>query len=262
MKSIPAKPWKEARLGFKHELIQTLMDQGFTYREAEDSIEAIFQTIKSALLHRENVTVERFGTWSLKEVEPGRIRRRFRFGKIIELKPWKIRFQIEEHALECAYDPDWRPHSSWTEARKRPQKLRGKKLAEFLRRQREELKYSYVRTIIRFFGDELPGEDWEMIWQLRFNSPWYGGEVTNTRSSELRPFEDAQEVIRETQPLEFVGQWVNRTIDLVRWYARWTSKLDVDPEIWKEAELQAMNLLRRGDRWGWGPIYAGMINPQ
>jgi hypothetical protein len=36
----------------------------------------------------------------------------------------------------------------------------------------QELYLKYVRTIVRFFVDPLHDEDWDMVWMLRWNSPF------------------------------------------------------------------------------------------
>ena len=255
--------WKERRHGFKNELILTLVDEGFTVRESEAVVEAIFDAIKTSLLKHEDVYIEGFGAWTVEERAP-KARRGYRFGRAVTFRHRKIRFRMEDYALLHAYDPAWQPHTSWSNARKQPKKLRGKKLAELLRRQEElrlqALYVSYVRAIVRFFGDQLYAEDWHMFWGLRWNTKWFEIEAKRTHSEirNLRPIYDATQIIEETKPTVLAKQWSNRLIELICWYARWTTQLDVDQDLWKEAEQKACDLLKHPDQWP--TIYADIAN--
>jgi len=235
------KQWKNTRKGFKHELILTLRELDFSFREAAQAIDAIFLSIKEALLRKEDVGVEGFGRWYVGET-PREKRRKWRFGKVIQLKPYKVLFEIDANALSQSLNAQWKPHPSWESGRKAKPKLRGRKLALFLQQQEQQrrdlLLTQYSRTILKFLTDELYLEDPVFFWVLRHNSGWFYGEATEIPATEKRsvPFMDAAEVIKATKSDYRYQKWSNGAIEAVRWYARWSTRLKVEPDIWKEAE--------------------------
>jgi nucleoid DNA-binding protein len=237
------------------------MDDDSTYRKAQEVVEAIFASIKASLLRKEDVAVEGFGSWVIKQRED-RKRRGYRFGKVVTFKKHKAIFQMENDALLFAYDPAWVPHTSWAETENRSPKLSRKERAELGCKQEEErirtLRLKYVRAIVRFFVGPLAGEDWNKVWVLRWNTSWYSNEADRHRPSpdNLRSIDDVENVINETKPVVLDQQWSNRVVDLLHWYARWTVQLDVDHERWKLAERDAREYLKRGSRWG--QLYAGV----
>jgi nucleoid DNA-binding protein len=242
--------WAEQRRGFKHELILTLFDLGYTYSKAKEVIETIISSIKAALARKEEVVIDGFGAWKIAKCTSPRA---WRFGKVIVEKTYRVNFRCDEDAF---FHPStrsvWKPHPGWKKTRKRSQALRGRKLAEFQRQQakaREQaLLDRYVKIIVDFFMREIQGEDWRMIWMLRFNnSQWYWGEVEQTRSvtKRLRSIKEAEQVIKETEPSKLPRDSNNRVIALIQWYARWTAEIDVDRKLWEFAERRAREKLRR-----------------
>ena len=169
--------WKNRRAGFKHELVVTLVDSDFSYREAEKIVNTIFTSIKEALLRKDEVAVEGFGRWRVKEL-PQAQRRKWRFGKVIILKRYEISFEIERGALLQAGRAEWNPHPSWQARRSKKPKLRGRKLALFLQQQEKErhemLLTQYARLILKFFQHELRLQDVQLFWTLRHGSWFYG----------------------------------------------------------------------------------------
>ena len=240
-----ASPSTQERKGFKHELILALLARDFTFWEAELLIESTFDSVKHALLRKEDVAIERFGTW---QVVARSTQRKWRFGKVIEPKPYKIVFQADESALAAAWDPDWKAHPAWEKTRTKPPTLRGRKLAEWHRAQRDSLRDQYIKTIVAFFRDDPTAQDWPMFWNVRWHSPWFAGEAARTQpaNSELRPIEAAAQVIKASRPLAVSKDSSSRMIDYVCWYARWTQRLIVDADLWNEAENKAREILRRG----------------
>lgn len=243
--------WKDARKGFRHELRLILVEVGFSYRTAEAIIKTVFETIKTGLLSKEDVAIEDFGTWSIETTPPDK-GRAWRFGKVTAIRPHRVVFTMDDEALSRWSDKTWNPHRAWQITRTRKPRLKGRKLAEFEAREKRErdkrLLKEYTRTIIRFFLDELYAENLNLFWMLRWNSDWYRNEIHRVPPdpSELCSIERAVEVINETRPQQFSSIWVNRAIDSVCWYARWTSRLTVDKEIWREAERSAYELMRSG----------------
>ena len=257
-KPIALSKWADKRLGFKHELILTLLEDGFTYREAEDIIEVMLASLKASLLRREDVTVENFGSWHVREASRSR---GYRFGKVVRFKKYKLQFRMEDDALLFAFDPAWKPHASWADTEKRSPKLSRKQRAELARKheaQRIQTLYlKYVRAIVRFFIGSLIGEDWDMFWAWRWNTSWYVSEADFHRplKKELRSIDDVENVIAQTKPAALDQQWSNRVIDLLQWYARWSVRLDVERNLWDQAERDARERLKSGHRWG--SLFAG-----
>jgi nucleoid DNA-binding protein len=241
--------WSEKRRGFKHELILTLFDLGYTYSKAKKVVEIIISSIKAALARKEQVVIDGFGAW---KVEKCNSPRAWRFGKVTLQNPYRINFKCDENAFfQPSTRSSWKPHPGWEKSRKKSQALRGRKLAEFERQQAEEREQAlfdtYSDTIVDFFMREIQAENWGMIWMLRFHhSGWYLGEVKQTRFAKRpRSIEDAKKVIKETKPLELPRNPNNRVIALLQWYARWTTQIDVHSELWGLAERQAREKLRR-----------------
>lgn len=242
------KQWKQSRSGFKHELALTLVDQGFSFREADQIVHAIFSAMKTALLRKESIIVEGFGRWHIEG--PLTPNRGWRFGKVIQLKPYKITFEIEAAALAQAGAENWNPHPAWQAQSSRKPKLKGRKLALSLRQQAEqryrELLRQYTRLIVKFIGDELPCRDLLQFWTLRHGG-WFYGQASEVPQSEKHAvnFSEAAAVIGSTKLGDLPLPWPDGEIEAMRWYARWSTRLDVDPEIWKEAESWAAAITLR-----------------
>ena len=244
--------WADKRLGFKHELVRTLVDEGFTYREALKIVDSIFDSIRTSLLRKEQVTIENFGSWF---ISLPKARRAYRFGKVINFKPGKVRFRMDDDALLFAFDPKWKPHASWVETEKRPPRLSPKQREELDRQQelerRQNLYLKYVRAIVKFFAGSLQTENWDMFWVLRWNTNWYAAEAKQHRPSpqNLLPIDEVGTIIEKTRPAELSTNRQNRVIELVCWYARWTAQLDVDGDLWDQAERDGREYLRNGALW-------------
>jgi len=113
-KSTQKKRWKNTRRGFKHELILSLVDLGFSFRKAEQCVACIFSVIKQGLLRNENVDIEGFGQRYVQDLSNSN-RRKWRFGKVITERARKVRFEIDRQALFQFFENDWTPHPSWDE---------------------------------------------------------------------------------------------------------------------------------------------------
>jgi nucleoid DNA-binding protein len=122
--------WKDKRAGFKHELIATLVDQGFTYAKAGELVRAIFDAIANALRRKDEVIVDGFGRWWVEKLPPSKTTRKWKLGKIAVPKPRKVRFTLEDNALLDAWDSSWKPHRAWAEAELGTPKQRRIRLAE------------------------------------------------------------------------------------------------------------------------------------
>ncbi len=85
-KPTPKPTWAQSREGFKHKLVAALTAKGFSYREADKIISAIFESMKQAILRREPVELP-FGTLRVIEKDTGR---KWRFGRVIRFRPYKI----------------------------------------------------------------------------------------------------------------------------------------------------------------------------
>ncbi|HLH55028.1 MAG TPA: HU family DNA-binding protein [Verrucomicrobiae bacterium] len=244
MKVAKKQPWKGSRKGFKYELILTLVDRGFSVREAQHTVYAIFSAIKEALLRKDKVELEGFGRWHVKEIPQ---RRAWRFGKIIQRKPFAVSFEIDAEAFAQASGEAWEPHPGWEARCKQKPKLRGRKLAAFLEEQEEqrraELLDKYTRLIVRFIRNELYGEDLQMFWILRHKG-WFHGPASEVPATERHAVDvsKAAEVIQATKPSNVFQPWPNGTLDGVQWYARWSTRLKVEADIWKEAEQLAADI--------------------
>lgn len=245
--SATGKLWKNTRKGFKHELVCVLVDRGFSFREADKTVDAIFSSIKDALLRRESVTVEGFGRWSVKERRGSR--RRWRFGKVITLRPYTISFQVDSDALSRAFYQSWEPHPSWLGRCSKTKRKRRRlvvSLEQREQRRRDQLRTRYTKLIVKFVQDHLITDDWPLFWTLRQTS-WFSGPASEIPKDEIHAtnIDEAQKVIDHTKPMERAVRWPNGTIDGMQWYARWSQRLKVERDVWREAERWAADVTVR-----------------
>ena len=238
---IRTQSWAGKRPGFKHELILILREVphlDVTYQEAERIVEAILYSIKNALLQKENVCVEGFGSWNVVPQEPIP---KWKLGKVVQMKPYRLKFKIEKYALTKASRLTWNPHPKWRQTEMRPVTLRGKKKEEFKLREAQQardcLLAQYRQTIMKFFHRYLGPTHWERFWWIRWNTEWFSSEYASAEAAakEKLFIESAESVMRSAQ-LDEPPVPENRIIDQVRWYARWTAQIEFDAELWAEAE--------------------------
>ena len=74
-----ASPWTKTRKGFKHQLVAALVEQGFSFREADQVIAAMLEAMKEALQRHESVQLP-FGKLVVAKKPPTR---RWRFGRVV-----------------------------------------------------------------------------------------------------------------------------------------------------------------------------------
>jgi nucleoid DNA-binding protein len=219
-------------------------------RDALQIVNATFVCLKEALLRREPVNIEGFGRWYVEEVTR---RRSWRFGKIIISKPYKVSFEIDGQALARAKAEPWCPHPSWEVQRNHEPKLRGRKLVAFLeeqeRQRRSELLDEYKQIILRFLQGAMCGEDPLLFWTLRHGS-WFHGAVSEVPagSAGTVSINEAPRVITSTKPKQRSRGSANTAIEGIQWYARWSTRLKVERDLWQEAERTVADMTVRG-RW-------------
>ena len=88
----PGGRWSSKRKGFKHRLVLALRAHDFKYRQATAVVEAIFATMKEALLRHEAVEFP-FGSLYVRESMAGRV---VRFGKVITVRKFKVAWKTKE----------------------------------------------------------------------------------------------------------------------------------------------------------------------
>lgn len=249
MKAAKRKRWKDTRKGFKHELVCILVERGFSFRQAEKAVNAIFSSIKAALLRRESINVHGFGQWYVEQAPREKIRA-WRFGKVILRKPYKVSFEMDPKAFSQHSGEPWNPHPSWAARCKKRPKLRGRQLLAHLEEQEHQrqakLLDQYTRMIVSFVQNQLYCEDVQQFWILR-DTPWFYGQVSEIPVAETRSVAATQaaELIRTTKSGNLPRTWPNGIIEAVRWYARWSTRLEVEPDIWREAEQFAKDVTLR-----------------
>ncbi len=227
-KSDGSRHWKNKRLGFRHELILTLTDHQFSWREAQKIVDAIFASVKDALKRKEPVSVDGFGSWTI--FKPTRSRT-WRLKQVVRLKTRPV-FHEEEGMRLGPFALKWKPHDNWKATEARPPDRRSKKYKDYVARREQErhdrLLRLYKDVIIEFFlRTDLDVTHAPTFWNLRWKSA--------LRKRALRPVSEAKQLIAETA-VPIPRNRPNRVIDYVEWYVGWSSQLDVDREIWEEAE--------------------------
>jgi nucleoid DNA-binding protein len=201
----------QGQRGSKDRLIRAIMEHGVTYRKAEQIVTAVLNSITAAIRRGETVDIDGFGFWS---VVPQGKKRAWRFGKVVTMGPQRLTFTFTGD-------------------------LTGFVSAEASQNQRptpEDDFTKYVQTIRRFLQEDLRTDDHLSFWVIRWNSGWYHNTFAASENPGRYSIDQVRRAIDETRPTSLPLFGPNRTVDLVIWYARWCSAIDVDRDLWTRAE--------------------------
>jgi nucleoid DNA-binding protein len=200
--------------GSKHELIVALMAHGFTYRRAKAFVEIVLHSIIGALQTGENVQIDGFGTWVI--VKVGK-KRAWRFGKVITMRRRRIKFKFDRPII-AELSKEARSESPDISS---PDELR-----------------AYISVLKQFLQKHLYAEDQKQFWKLRWNSRSYSSTyvIAQEENSSRYRIEQVEHAITTTRPKSFSPESIDRSNDLVSWYAHWSAQLDVNRQLWIEAE--------------------------
>jgi nucleoid DNA-binding protein len=218
-----------AKAGFKYHLTLELMKIELTRREADSLIDSIFDCIRAAIRANEVVNVEGFGVW---HSIPVPYRRAWKFGRVIQRPPRMVQF-VSAPELDKAV----------TNAVVNLSRKIKRKAEQPNQTQRDtgvdSSSARYAQVIRHFLVHELQIENHSLFWAM-VDSPWaknaleIGRHETRSKLSVVH----AQQAIDETRPRSLPSQSSNLSIELACWYARWVSRLDIDPAVWRDAEYE------------------------
>jgi integration host factor subunit beta len=203
---------KNAHRGSKHQIIQALMEHGSTYRKAEHVLTIVLDSITAAIRRGDSVEIDGFGSWSFVRQKAGRV---WRFGKVINQRPKRLVFTFTGDLTPFASSADVPQDHGVTQ---------------------EDDLTRYVKNIRKFLLDDLYAEDYHLFWVLRWNSGWFHNTFAAAENQARYSLDQVRQAIDESRPGSFPVGGTTRSIDLVCWYARWCSALDVKRNLWTEAE--------------------------
>jgi nucleoid DNA-binding protein len=204
------------------------MDVGLTRSEAKAVIIAIYCSIKDALLRHEQVELP-IGTFTVSESP--KERRAWRFGKVTTL--YAHRYKVEflpstELNLVAAAAP---PSPPDPKRRKRKKEIIKSELtisSELI----VEFTLKNVQDVSLFFkelSDTAPGS-------------FALFKRTQPQSHELRPLDEAAQVIAECAPEKMPEEPWDHLYASLEWFARWTQRV-IPKAVWQQAFKEAKKTL-------------------
>jgi len=219
-----------AARGFKElVLIPALRKQELSVREARAVIDAVFGSIKDALMRHERVELP-IGVFSV-ERNPEK-RRAWRFGQVTILYAHKYRIDFspsDELELAVADAPPSPPRP------KRKKKLSPLEIP--------------TQLIVDFIRENVQPGNWNLFFrELRAGA---GPSIpamfkrAQPKPDEIRPLSEAAQVIAEWAPKEMPADSWDHLYACLEWFARWSQRV-IPGAVWQEAMQQAMKTLLPG----------------
>ncbi len=203
-------------------------DVGLTRSEAKAVIAAVFDSIRNALLRHEQVELP-IGTFTV--LENPKERRAWKFGQVTVLYAhcYKVEFlPSTELNLAAAAAP--------------PSPPRPKRMKEIVK---SELTIS-AELIVKFVRDECSTTG-------TFSSPNFSNgpsipavfKHARPQSHELRPLDEAPQVIEECKPQQMPEDSWEHLYACLEWFARWTQRV-IPKAVWQQAMQHAKKTLVPG----------------
>jgi nucleoid DNA-binding protein len=214
--------------GFKElVLVPALMKQELTVREARDVIDAVFGSINDALGRHERVELP-IGTFTVLQ-NPDE-RRSWRFGKVTVLYAhrYKVRFlpSAELNLAAAAAPPSPSRPKRKKEIVKSELTISAELISDFIRAN------VYDRNL--FFAELQNGPSIPAMFVL-----------ARPQSHELRPLDEAGQVIKECAPKEMPEDPWEHPYACLEWFARWTQRV-IPNAVWQQAMKEAKRTLLPG----------------
>jgi nucleoid DNA-binding protein len=205
-----------------------LRKQGLSVRKARAAINIVFDSIQDALACHARVELP-IGTFT---VLPNSKERGWRFGKVIDIPKYRVKF-LPSHELKLAAAAA--PPSPHYPKRKKREKKPVK----------SELAIS-TELIVDFIRKNVPPGNWRFF----FNQLSAGARLSihamfarvKPRPDERRPLSEAAQVIEECAPSEMPEDPRRHLDACLEWFARWTQRV-MPNAIWQQAMQQAMKTL-------------------
>jgi nucleoid DNA-binding protein len=192
-----------------------LRKQGLSVRKARLAINAVFDSIRDALARHERVELP-IGTFA---VLPNSKKRGYRFGKVIDIPKYRVKFlPSDELKLAAAAAP-----------------LRKKKLGK------SEIAAELIVDFIR--KNVHPGNWNRFFYELRGSpSTLAMFERAKPKPDERRPLSEGAQVIAECAPTKMPEVSGYLLYPCLEWFARWTQRV-MPNAVWQQAMLQAKKSL-------------------
>ncbi len=222
-----------AAKGFKElVLIPALTEQELTVREARAAIDAVFASIKEALLRHERVDLP-IGNFTVVENPKEHARRS---GEITELRKYRVEFAAPPSPLPkrqkklTKIEPTEPTEPTKTEPTKsEPTKSEPTTAAQL---------------IVEFIRENVAADSWIHFFNELSDGPSIRVAFRNVKPKpdERRPLDEAAQVIDECAP-KVMPEDIQRRFDAcLVWLARWTQRV-MPNEVWQGAMQQAQQTL-------------------
>jgi nucleoid DNA-binding protein len=220
--------------GFKElVLIPALTEQKFTSREARAVIDAIFDSVKDALRRHESVELP-IGNFAVLQNPQERAQRS---EKVIELRKYQVDFlpsNAPELAVPAVPPSLPRPQRKKKLIQREPPKSEPTK---------DELTLS-AELIANFIRSNVQAGNWSLFFDELSIGPSIPAmfERARPKSHELRPLNEAAQVIEECAPKEMPEEPWGHLYACLEWFARWSQRA-IPKAVWQEALQQAKKTL-------------------
>jgi nucleoid DNA-binding protein len=232
---MPAKGFKELVL------IPALREQGLTVREASAVVDAIFDSIKEALLRHEEVELP-IGNFTV-ELNPHENGQRF--GKLVTFAKYRLDFLPSvELKLAVASAP---PSPPPPKRKKKPTEIKPIKIESIKTEPIESAPTQSELTIateliVDFVRSNVQPGNWKLFFdELRAGASRSVAAIfkrARPQPHELRPLSEAAQVIEECAPQQMPEDSWDHLYACLEWFARWSRRV-IPKEVWQQAMEQA-----------------------